>query len=74
MKLICQNCGNSRAGVTTLGTDKHFLFAGDQEVTFVNSRTKAEFTVPSRELVNSSFECPICAEKDSVRLSVETVT
>ncbi len=74
MKLICQNCGNSRAAITFLGLDKHFLFAGDQGVTFVNPRTEAEFIVPNNKLVNSSFECPICAEKDSVRLAIETVT
>jgi hypothetical protein len=56
-----------------MGTDKHFLFAGEHGVTFVSSRTGGEFTVPFDELSNSSFECPICSEKDSVKLAVQTV-
>lgn len=73
MKLVCQNCGNDRSGVTFFGTDKHFLFVPNQDgVVCVNSRTYHEFSIPFKELVNSSFECPICGEKDSVRLSVQS--
>lgn len=73
MKLVCQNCGNDRSGIAFFGEDKHFLFVPSQEgVVSVNARTHQEFSIPFKELVNSSFECPICGEKDSVRLAVQT--
>lgn len=74
MKLICHNCGNDRTGTAPVGSDRLFLFIQpDDSIVAVHSETKEEFNVPYREVVNSSFDCPICGEKQSVRLAIQSV-
>jgi hypothetical protein len=54
---------------------KYYLFLQENAtVVAVSNQDRSEFTVPASSIRGKTFDCPLCAGKDSVNLVEQTLS